>query len=72
MTAFIFAHLLQVVGELGQGRGTLAHQIFEAAALFTLDFLFTLVDIFQGVGLAQVHVKRQQANHGHGGNAQAG
>ena len=62
MTPFFFAHLLQVVGQLGQRGRAVAHQPFQAVALTLQHLLLAQVDGLNRLRLAQVHVKGQQAN----------
>ena len=72
VAALVLAHLLQVVGQFGQGSGAFPHQAFQPCALAFQNFLLPLGGALQGVGLAQVHVKRQQPDGSDGRNAQAG
>ena len=71
MTPFFFAHLLQVVGQLGQRGRAVAHQPFQAVALTLQHLLLAQVDGLNRLRLAQVHVKGQQANGGDRGNTDA-
>ena len=71
VAALVFPHLLQVACQLRQGRRALAHQAFQAVALVLKQGLFALAHHLQGVGLAQVHEERQQANRRDHGNANA-
>ncbi len=47
--AFVLAHLLQVVGQFGQGGRALAHQAVQAVALFGQQGLFALVQASSGL-----------------------
>ena len=69
VAAFVFPHLLQVGGQLGQGGRAVAHFLVQLVAFALQGFLFTLAGIQQGPGLPQIHVKRQQAGQRHQGDA---
>ncbi|MNL14166.1 hypothetical protein D3C87_1350960 [compost metagenome] len=71
VSALFFAHLLQMVGQLRQRGGAVAHQAFQAIALAFQQRLLPMIHGLQRLRLAQVHVERQQTDGRDRGNTDA-